>query len=318
MRITGLEHGRNNLSKCRETVECPTCMANEPCHVGQLRDNLSFAGKLLEKPIPGGNLYHCKNCSIGFRSPILDESEYIKLYDNKSYEQWTSGPERTDQQLILDRLTHGLAATARILDVGCNTGELLVSAPTSLLKFGVEINSTAGSIAASKGITVYQSLYEIPESEKFDAIILCDVIEHVANPASLILDLCSRLSRDGEILISTGDFENPTWTRFGANWWYCSYAEHIRFISESWAKRFCASNQIRFEIISRFRYTRLGFFHYVRDFLLMTMFGLFPKIYLGIGKLLKSMLGRDGDFPVKGIGIVKDHILLSLRPANED
>mgnify|MGYP001766215577 CR=1 FL=1 len=91
-----------------------------------------------------------------------------------------------------------------------------------------------------------------------------------------------------------------------------------RFISEAWAERFCASHPIEFETVSRFRYTEHGALRYVRDLVLMAMFGLFPGIYLGAGKLLKSGLGRSGDVPVKGVGIAKDHILLSFRAANED
>jgi SAM-dependent methyltransferase len=304
--------------KHMNSPKCPICQSPEVRQIGHLRDNRNFAGRWVEKPISGGSLYRCHGCRIGFRHPTLSEANYAELYDNQGAEQWTSGPERKDQQLIIARIQRRLGPGTRILDVGCNTGELLASIPDSYLKYGIEINKAAGAIAASRGIVVQRSLQELPEEDKFDVIVLCDVIEHVANPASLILALAGRLRTDGEILVSTGNFENPTWKLFGANWWYCSYAEHIRFISSAWAERFCASNPIRFETISKFRYTDLGTFLYIRDLVLTAIFGFFPRTYLGVGRILKSILGRSGDVPVKGVGIVKDHILLSFRTANED
>jgi SAM-dependent methyltransferase len=315
---TKIEFNRNKMAQCGKHLNCPACAETETILIGKLRDNLNFAGQLVKTPIPGGNLHYCASCLIGFRHPTLSDSEYAELYDNQGPEQWTSGPARNDQRLILARIQRRSGPGVRILDVGCNTGELLASIPDSYLKSGIEINIAAGLIAASRRITVHRSLENLPETDKFDVIVLCDVIEHVANPASLILALSARLRVGGEILVSTGDYENTTWMRFGANWWYCSYAEHIRFISKSWAERFCATNPIKFEIVSRFRYTDLGAFIYVRDFVMMLFFGFFPKTYLGIGKLLKSILGRDGDVPVKGVGIAKDHILLSFKATDEN
>ena len=301
-----------------ELIHCPICNKNEILNIGPLRNNVSFAGQLIKKPIFGGKLYHCSNCLIGFRHPILSMSEYTELYDNQKTEQWISESIRTDQRNILNRIKHNFGSRPRILDIGCNTGELLAAAPDSALKFGVEINSAAAAIASSRGITTYSSLQDIPQPDKFDIIILCDVIEHVENPSSLILSLFEHLNSGGEILVSTGDFDAPARQWFGSNWWYCSYSEHIRFISERWARYLCTKNPITFETIARFKYSKHSPARLTRDFALMATFGFFPKAYLWAGSLLKSIAGKSGDVPIMGAGITEDHILLSFRVADEN
>jgi len=309
---------RTGNSEADGSVICPSCGNRNIECIGRLRDSISFAGLTLEAPVSGSLLYRGLNCLLGFRHPTLGEAEYFALYDNKQTSQWTSNSIRTDWTLILERINSTRKDCVRVLDIGCNTGELLALAPDYFKKYGVEVNTAAAEVAAARGITVYHRIEAIPAAARFDTIILSDVIEHVADPASLLTYLSGRLSAEGEILITTGDFENPLWRKFGASWRYCSFPEHISFISESWAAKLCESGTLRVDGVVRFSYIELNRVKFTADFILMTLYGIFPRAYQKKGETLKSVFGKSSDVSIRGIGMSRDHIFLTLKSARHE
>lgn len=93
-----------------------------------------------------------------------------------------------------------------MLDVGCDTGAFLEVARTEfgMSVSGVEISRTSAEVARQKGFNVYiGSILDVQINEKFDAIVLNDVIEHVAAPNKLIAKLSSLLKPNGRLFIST-------------------------------------------------------------------------------------------------------------------
>ena len=79
----------------------------------------------------------------------------------------------------------------RVLDVGCGTGSVTTIANQGKNNrvWGIEPNATRAKIAESRGIDVVEGYltdgYFIGR-ERFDVIIFADVLEHVAEPASLL------------------------------------------------------------------------------------------------------------------------------------
>jgi len=96
---------------------------------------------------------------------------------------------------------------ARVLDVGCGTG--CVSRVIQQLRnahvVGVEPETARAKFARDRGIEVVQGYLTaelIASLGKFDAVVFADVLEHLANPMSLLQLGCSALERDGVVLIS--------------------------------------------------------------------------------------------------------------------
>jgi 2-polyprenyl-3-methyl-5-hydroxy-6-metoxy-1,4-benzoquinol methylase len=95
----------------------------------------------------------------------------------------------------------------KILDVGCDHGDLLISVEKlgNTKLFGIEVSQRAAQVAAKRGVRVHTlSLETAPkEFSKFDLITLIDVLEHVAHPNRMIADLFRRSGRGGYLYLET-------------------------------------------------------------------------------------------------------------------
>ena len=115
------------------------------------------------------------------------------------------------------RADYGLAAASvRVLEVGCSNGRN-VAMPLAHCGYQVTgIDLHAESIAyASEHNTLQNArflcgyLQELDPAEKFDVVVLSDVLEHVEDPASLCVASIERLAPTGRILISIPNGYGP-------------------------------------------------------------------------------------------------------------
>ncbi len=94
---------------------------------------------------------------------------------------------------------------SRILDIGCNDGGIRFFLKNPVY-FAVDADKSLISKLASEKIkakTADLNKDELPfKKEKFDFILLLDILEHVANPKKLLLEAKSRLDSNGKIVIS--------------------------------------------------------------------------------------------------------------------
>jgi len=92
---------------------------------------------------------------------------------------------------------------ARVLDVGSGSGVLgrFLSELGLTELFAIEPDQVARD--NTKGIykQIYRSIEEVPD-QKFDLVLLMDVLEHLVDPQTTLANLASRLNPGGEVLIS--------------------------------------------------------------------------------------------------------------------
>ncbi len=102
-----------------------------------------------------------------------------------------------------------LSSLTKVLDVGCGGG--LMSIPIKRKGCKVwGVDETPGSLesarekASLEGLEIefYSNLQDLGE-EKFDLILLLEVLEHVAAPSDFLLELQKYLAPSGRIIIST-------------------------------------------------------------------------------------------------------------------
>ncbi len=230
-------------------------------NLGRLPDKHHFAGLTLSYEIPGGTLIRCPECNLVFRSPILTIEQYNQLYARASVELWKSKTTelRRDQKLVKAYIETQRPQGARVLDIGCYTGEFLMALSPKYQKFGIEKCATAARLCEESGIRIVcNDLYAVDLlQEKFDVVTAIDVIEHTANPSQFLQYMFAVLSDDGTAVITTGDADNRIWRKMKSDFWYCSPAEHISFISERWLQTNASVNEFRISNLERFRYRRL-------------------------------------------------------------
>jgi SAM-dependent methyltransferase len=295
---------------------CPCCSGKELDEIGKLPDSRWFANSRLDQPLAGGTLCRCRTCKLKFRNPAYSAARYAQLYDNATTSNWSPDMTRLDWNLIHQYVAKTLPQGGRVLDFGCYTGGLLAQLGTQYQRHGIELNRDAADVAAQIiGSEVWSSVDEIPDGLRFDVIIAADVIEHVTNPMSLVRELSSKLSDKGVLLITTGDADNYLWNRFGANWWYCFYPEHIVFVSADWIQYVSEAAGVSVVDCETFCYFDLSRTRRILDLVQVHVYGAFPTAYLGLVRLLRSMLGRPDSQSIPGAGTSRDHLFVVLSGA---
>ena len=94
---------------------------------------------------------------------------------------------------------------SKVLDIGCNDGKMKNFLKNSVY-YGVDIDKELISELTKKGIKTKQADLnkdELPfKNEKFDFVLLLDILEHVADSQKLLLEAKKRLKEDGKIIVS--------------------------------------------------------------------------------------------------------------------
>lgn len=132
----------------------------------------------------------------------------------------------------------------RVLDVGCGTGSIMtiVNRGKGNTVIGIEPDAQRAAVAASRGFQVHRGYFDEPFREQcgnFDVIVFADVLEHLAEPASMLQDAKQVLAPNGRILFSVPNVAH--WTvrakLMSGKWEYTSSglldATHLRWFTQS-------------------------------------------------------------------------------------
>ncbi|HET8610927.1 MAG TPA: methyltransferase domain-containing protein [Burkholderiales bacterium] len=289
-------------------LTCRGCGGARIRRIGIIPGAASFAGSALPSILPGSGLYRCPDCRLVFRHPILSKVEYDVLYQAGNSIMWDEDGRR-DHALVRAALQAYFTGTS-ILDVGCSTGRLLMSLAGKYSLFGIEINPGATQLATQRGINVIArdigDLTALPRV--FDAVLSCDVIEHVANPLEFVRLLLTLTAPGGLVILSTGNADAWSWRLSRGRFWYCCIPEHISFVSPAWVARNAKKLDAEVVAVQRFTYSPdYSIAEKATRLLLMTVFVASPVIYswMRLGR-------RRNNLPV-GRGITRDHFVVVLR-----
>lgn len=183
-------------------------------------------GILFEKIFESGIFYTkkivcvCKSCGTVSLNPRMTEEGHIDYYKN-----WFYGYSQRDSRLegnepygddelrlpitrafrIFNYLKDYLSKDAKIMDIGCGAGELLII----LKEHG--FNNLKGVEPSIECVNRLKSHYDIdciqgtlltaPYTEKYDCVILNAVLEHLSDPREAIEKIKSILKPDGIIYL---------------------------------------------------------------------------------------------------------------------
>jgi SAM-dependent methyltransferase len=300
-----------------DAPRCPLCQGEAHC-LGAVADGDYFAGRVLERAIPGGHLWRCAGCESMFKHPILPVEAYAALYAQGRAEQWSGTRSRRDFQLAAALIARE-APGGSVLDVGCGTGEMLRLLPPANARFGIEPSTAAAALARQHGVQVLAAdLCGLPGGQAFDVVTLIDVIEHATDVPQLLQDAIAQVRPGGLLLVSTGDPQAPAWRDgFGARFWYASFPEHLRFPSRAFFERWASQNALEFLHAERFRYQDSGVLGRAVGRCLQAAYALSPAVFSAAGRWA---MGRKSSGPPRrrcyspGMpGAFLDHQMVVMR-----
>ena len=177
-------------------------------------------------------LWCCKNCNSKFTQYIVSQEQAESLYSiSDSSERWSNSNFVNGKPVkLISILKEVFSGKSSIVDVGCNSGELLDFAKTlGCDTSGVELSESSLSIIAEKGHKPYRSLMDI--TNEVDIITAFDLIEHLYDPVSFLRICSDKLKPGGRLVLLTGNPECFSVKLGRGKWWYCQYPEHIVFPS---------------------------------------------------------------------------------------
>lgn len=160
----------------------------------------------------GGVYVKCNICEMGYLNPVFTDKALGTFYGGNNTIQ--SEVVENESDFYKRIYTKGLDAISSqvnpgtILDIGCSTGVFLDLAKTGGWKtYGVELNMAEVAYAIKKGHKAYnQMLEDIEFPEKFDAITLWDVFEHIKDGKKYLQMMKNLLKPNGVVFIQVPNF----------------------------------------------------------------------------------------------------------------
>jgi 2-polyprenyl-3-methyl-5-hydroxy-6-metoxy-1,4-benzoquinol methylase len=204
---------------------CRICSGALEQHVRGAAGVLAPAALAPSDHAPGrhGDLLICRECGSVQQPALPAGARLHALYRDScddAYLQEQAGRRATAVRL-LDLIGRHVPA-GRLLDVGCGPGLLLDEARhRGYTAVGLELSRSAARYATQVlGLDVREvPLESFDELERFDVVVLADVVEHLDDPVAGIERAARLLRPDGVLCVVTPDPSSPTARLAGARWW---------------------------------------------------------------------------------------------------
>lgn len=178
----------------------------------------------------------CPSCGLGvtLNPPSQDELDglYATCYGD-------DGPPQLPGSSLAARIWHRVNGSlpvadqhfaSPVLDVGCNTGEVLaVLRARGLEVMGVEPNPSAAAAARAKGLEVILAPIETAElpPARFGSAILSQVVEHVHDPHAVLRRVRPSLVDGGRIFVVVPNAHSLWRGVFGDDWVHWHVPFHL-------------------------------------------------------------------------------------------
>ncbi|MDV2502437.1 MAG: class I SAM-dependent methyltransferase [bacterium] len=216
--------------------------------------------------------HQCRGCKFIFVNPRLSDRAAEAFYNSPYYESYyrmveleqakrgrlvsCSSPIKKLQTIVAE--VGRMKPTGRVLDIGCGTGVLLSLFDQNRYSLqGVEINELCIKTARDlRGLNVDRtSLSSLRDGGKqYDVLLLVEVLEHLADPATFLADVASLASEKALLVISTPNIDNLTFHWLGAKCPHFCAPIHLNFFSLATLRKILES--VGFSVVE---YSYFGF-----------------------------------------------------------
>ncbi|MEC7265539.1 MAG: class I SAM-dependent methyltransferase [Bacteroidota bacterium] len=168
-------------------------------------------------------------------STYYESEDYISHTDSKKsfLDRLYQSVKRVNLKNKVQLIENQLNKTKSLLDIGAGTGDFLLFAKTKgFLVVGVEPSPKARQLSTEKGIPLLERLDEVA-GQKFDAITLWHVLEHLPNLDQQITNMVSLLNDDGVLVIAVPNFKSYDAKHYGSHWAAFDVPRHLWHFSKT-------------------------------------------------------------------------------------
>ena len=204
---------------------CPVCGSAGISKVFKVKDNTASQEYF--------EIYHCSNCQVRFTQNPPSEASISEYYKSENYISHTDTSKGFINRLyqivrnislnqkkkLIEKFT--AARQGNLLDVGSGTGYFAaVMQKAGWAVTGLEPDEGARNIAMQQhalGLRPVEDLFNLP-ANKFDAITLWHVLEHVHDVKKYIVTFKRLLSDNGKLFIAVPNYTSYDAMSYGSNW----------------------------------------------------------------------------------------------------
>lgn len=215
---------------------------------------------ILLKQISKSQIYECPRCKLGITvgGPLMSKkiSEIRSLYNFRLYDSFRKDYENRFNQLItiIKRYkTHG-----SILEIGAGFG-LFSSLLSKDGKFKINVIEpylSTDYLKGKKHVVVYNCPLEsflIKNRNKYDLIVLLDVLEHLLDPYNIMGQLKTRLKTNGLIVIQLPNYRSFM-AKLCLKWGWWMIEDHKYHFSVDAIKTLLMKNKFKIKYIRTYEY----------------------------------------------------------------
>ncbi len=211
------------------TLQCPLCAA-PAAPLPDRHDDRHAA--------PGVYAYfECSQCRAAFQVNRLPQGQLAALYteyyprSTMAVEGWKPLTAESGPLAWLEgyaSVHRYVPPKTRVLDIGCGFGEALgYYRSIGCEAYGYELDENAGRIALAQDLNIRQGSFDPAHWEEsfFDVVTLSQVLEHVYEPADLLMGIRKVLRPGGLLILSTPNAAGLGAALWGKKWihWHAPY-----------------------------------------------------------------------------------------------
>ncbi len=210
-------------------------------------------------------LVRCTNCGMVYVNPVAAAMASGEFYDTEGADYYLSPAKlasdyadvRFEREL---RLLRQFCPRGAVLDVGCGSGGFLFQLkkrwPMDYEILGTDVSGGPLDYAESKDVPVVRGdfLEQNFGGQKFDAVTLWAVAEHLAEPKKFLAQIHAALKPGGVCFVLVPNLRSLAIRLLGAKYRYV-YAQHLNYFSVSTLGRL--GERAGFEVVAT-RYTHFN------------------------------------------------------------
>ncbi len=202
-----------------ERVACPLCRSDDEA-------------ALFVKD--GFTIVRCRCCRLVYVNPRLAADAQSNLYRQQAISpaSYYLRTERQDERSFAARLRliERFCARGRLLDLGCGPGAFSVAARARGWRtVGLDVNPESVARCRDRGLEVVCDSFPstVLAGERFDAVVMNDFLEHLADPGAALLAVAQILAAAGVLFLSTPDIGSRMARLTGRRWLHLKPNEHL-------------------------------------------------------------------------------------------
>jgi len=176
------------------------------------------------------DVLRCRKCEVGFTFPQPENMELYYPGNYRRYNAWVLITLKTLYNFQVHRWRKLFKKSGSALEMGCGDGLMLDALRRKgWMVAGTERTQEMADFARNTlGLQVYVGgLEEIPHGQKFDLIILFQVLEHLNDPVTVIKQCADLLAPEGKLIIAVPNSRSWQSRYSTASWFHLDVPRHL-------------------------------------------------------------------------------------------